>query len=144
MFESQHRPRLHDQRANPPHNIMTNNCQPYLPLGDVVLPQPDPTPQLVEEVMNRFDFLRVQTAMRALGWTYFNETESPNLDTLRATARQLLDRVAEEKEAFVEHQIGGFRACWFPAGTVALTFVVESEYSRTKTGARLPDDTAAR
>jgi len=45
---------------------MTNDCQPYLPLGDVVLPQPDPTPQLIEELMNRFDFQRVQTAMRAL------------------------------------------------------------------------------
>ncbi len=123
---------------------MTNDCQPYLPLGDVVLPQPDPTPQLVEEVMNRFDFQRVQTAMRALGWTYFSETESPTLEALRATARHLLETVAQEKNAFVEHQIGGFRACWYPAGTVALTFVVVSEYSRTKTGARLPDHTAAR
>ncbi len=123
---------------------MTDICQPYLPLGDVMLPQPDPTPQLVEEVMIRFDFQRVQTAMRALGWTYFNEAESPSLDTLRATARQLLNTVAEAKEAFVEHQSGGFRACWYPAGTVALTFVVESGYSRTKTGARLPDHTAAR
>ena len=55
---------------------MTANSQPYLPLGDIVLPQPDPTPQLVDEVMNRFGFERVQTAMRALGWTYYNETES--------------------------------------------------------------------
>lgn len=123
---------------------MTNDCQPYLPLGDVVLPQPDPTPQLVEEVMNRFDFQRVQTAMRALGWTYVGETESPTVETLRATARHLLESVALEKEAFVEHQFGGFRACWCPDGTVALTFVVEFEYSRTKTGARLLDHNAAR
>ncbi len=67
LFESQPRPRLHDQRAIPPYKIMTNDCQPYLPLGDVVLPQPDPTPQLLDEVRNRFDFQRVQTAMRALG-----------------------------------------------------------------------------
>ncbi len=123
---------------------MPNDCQPYLPLGDVVLPQPDPTPQLVEEVMNRFDFQRVQTAMRALGWTYYNETESPSLETLRTTARRLLDTVAEEKESFVEHQSGGFRACWYPSSTVTLTFVVESGYSRNTPGARLPDHTAAR
>jgi hypothetical protein len=124
--------------------IMPNECQPYLPLGDVVLPQPDLTPQLVDQVMNGFDFQRVQTAMRALGWTYFNETDSPALETLRDTARHVLESVAQEKDAFVEEQIGGFRACWYPAGTVALTFVVESEYSRTKTWARLPDHTAAR
>lgn len=123
---------------------MTANCQPYLPLGDLVLPQPDPTPQLVGDVMNRFGFERVQTAMRALGWTYYDETESPSLETLRATARRLLDTVTEEKEPFVEHQSGGFRACWYPTGTATLTFVLESEYSRMKSGARLLDQAAVR
>lgn len=123
---------------------MTANSQPYLPLGDIVLPQPDPTPQLVDEVLNRFGFERVQTAMRALGWTYYNETESPSLETLRATARRLLDTVAEEKEAFVEHQSGGFRACWYPSGTVTLTFVVEAGYSRNTPSAPLLNRTALR
>jgi len=123
---------------------MTANSQPYLPLGDIVLLQPDPTPQLVDEVMNRFGFERVQTAMRALGWTYYNETESPSLETLRTTARRLLDTVAEEKEAFVEHQSGGFRACWYPTGTITLTFVLESEYTRSKPGARLLDSSITR
>lgn len=123
---------------------MTDNRQPYLPLGDIVLPQVDPTPQLVNEVMNCFGFERVQTAMPALGWTYFDETESPSLETLRATARGLLNTVAEEKEPFVEHQTGGFRACWYPTGTVTLTFVLEFGYSRKKSGARLLDRTAVR
>ena len=123
---------------------MTANSQPYLPLGDIVLPQPDPTPQLVDEVMNRFGFERVQTAMRALGWTYYNEAESPSLETLRATAHRLLDTVAKEKEAFVELQSGGFRACWYPTGTITLTFVLESEYSRSKPAARLLDSSITR
>jgi hypothetical protein len=55
-----------------------------------------------------------------------------------------LDTVAEEKEAFVEHQSGGFRACWYPSGTVTLTFVVEAGYSRNTLGARLLDRTAVR
>jgi hypothetical protein len=36
---------------------------------------------------------RVQTAMRALGWTYYNEAESPSLETLRARARRLATSV---------------------------------------------------
>jgi hypothetical protein len=144
LFESVPTLRLHDQRAITPRKIMTTDCQPFLPLGDVVLPQPDPTPRLVEEVLNRFDFQRVQAAMRALNWTYLGETESPSIETLRATARRLLETVAEEKEAFAEHQIGGFRACWYPAGTVALSFVVEAEYSRSKTGPQLPYQTNTR
>lgn len=101
-------------------------------------------PQMVDDVMNRFGFERVQTAMRALGWTDHNETESPSHETLRATARRLLDTVAEEREAFVEHQSGGFRACRYPPGTVTLTFVGESGCSRNTPGARLPDRTAGR
>lgn len=119
----------HDQRAIPPYKIMTNDCQPYLPLGDVVLPQPDPTPQLVEEVMNRFDFQRVQTAMRALGWTYFSETESPSLETLRATARHLLESVAH-----VEGCLRGAPNRWLPR------LLVSRRHSRAdlRGGVRIP------
>lgn len=42
LFESLSRPRLHDQRAIPSYKLMTNDCQPFLPLRDVVLPHPIP------------------------------------------------------------------------------------------------------
>lgn len=84
---------LHGQRGN--HALiktMTDICQPYLPLGDVVLPLPDPTPELVEQAMKRINFERIQTAMQAVGWTYWSESEAPSIETLRAMARGLLER----------------------------------------------------
>lgn len=108
---------------------MTDICQPYLPLGDVVLPIPDPTPELLDQVMQRFDFERVRTAMRALGWTYWGEAETPSLETLRAMARGLLETVADEKRDGVEIRSGGFRASWYYPNTLVLTFVLESGHA---------------
>ena len=105
---------------------MTDICQPYLPLGDVVLPLPDPTPELVEQAMKRINFERIQTAMQAVGWNYWGESEAPSIETLRAKARGLLETVAEEKRDGVEIQSGGFRASWYSPNTLVLSFVLES------------------
>ena len=120
-----------------PNKTMTDTCQPYLPLGDVVLPLPDPTPELLDQVMNGFDFERVRTAMHALGWTYWGEAEAPSLETLRAKARGLLETVAEEKRDGVEIHCGGFRASWYFPNTLVLTFVLESGHASWRPVARL-------
>ena len=129
---------LHGQRGN--HALiktMTDICQPYLPLGDVVLPLPDPTRELVEQAMKRINFERIQTAMQAVGWTYWSESEAPSIETLRAKARGLLETVAEEKQDGVELHCGGFRASWYYPNTLVLTFVLESGHASWRPVARL-------
>ena len=116
---------------------MTDNCQPYLPLGDAVLPLPDPTPELVEQAMKRINFERIQTAMQAVGWTYWSESEAPSIETLRAKARGLLETVADEKQDGVELHSGGFRASWYFPNTLVLTFVLESGHASWRPVARL-------
>jgi len=136
---------LHGQRGN--HALiktMTDICQPYLPLGDVVLPLPDPTPELVEQAMKRINFERIQTAMQAVGWNYWGEAEAPSLETLRAMARSLLETVADEKRDGVEIHSGGFRASWYSPNTLVLTFVLESGHASRRPVAGLRNLTVTR
>lgn len=123
---------------------MKKDDQQYLPLGDLVLPRVDADQEMIDEVINHFDFLRVQTAMQALGWSYFEESEAPSIETLQTKARYLLEAVTEKKEKGVELQSGGFRASWYPGGSILLTFVVVSGHARRRDGVRLPEVTAAR
>ncbi len=116
---------------------MTDTCQPYLPLGDVVLPLPDPTPELVEQAMKRINFERIQTAMQAVGWTYWGDSEAPSIEKLRAMARGLLETVAEEKRDGAELHSGGFRASWYCPNTLVLTFVLESGHASWRPVGRL-------
>jgi hypothetical protein len=116
---------------------MTDKCQPYLPLGDVVLPLPDPPPELVEQTLKRINFERIQTAMKAVGWTNWSESKAPSIDSLRAMARRLLETVAEEKQDGVELHCGGFRASWYLPNNLVLTFVLESGHASWRPVARL-------
>ena len=123
---------------------MKKDDQQYLPLGDLVLPRVDSNQEMIDEVITRFDFLRVQTAMRALGWSYFGEPEAPSVEMLQAKARDLLEAATEEKEEGFELQSGGFRASWYPDGSILLTFVVASGHASMRDAVRLPELTAAR
>lgn len=127
-----------------PINAMTKNSQQYLPLGDLVLPQVDYDQAMIDEVISRFDFQRVQIVMNAVGWTYFGETEAPSVETLRAKARDLLEAVIEECEEGFELQSGGFRASWHPDDSILLTFVVASGHATKGDVIPLPEPTAAR
>ncbi|MBI3870011.1 MAG: hypothetical protein HY299_15920 [Verrucomicrobia bacterium] len=40
---------------------------------------------MIDEVINRFDFPRVQTAMQSLGWSYGGESEDLSTEILRGT-----------------------------------------------------------
>jgi hypothetical protein len=123
---------------------MTNNSQQYLPLGDLVLPRVDYNRAMIDEVISRFDFQRVQTVMNAVGWTYFGEPEAPPIETLRAKARELLEGVTEENEEGFELQSGGFRASWYPDDSILLTFVVASGHASKGDVIPLPEPTVAR
>ena len=123
---------------------MKKDDQQYLPLGDLVLPRVDSNQEMIDEVINHFDFERVRTVMSAVGWTYFGEPEAPSIEMLQAKARDLLDAVTEEKEEGVELQSGGFRASWYPDDSILLTFVVVSGHAIKRDAVRLPEPTAAR
>ena len=132
-------PTLFGEGDYAPREAMKIESQQLLPLGDVLLPKVDASKQLIDEVVNRFDFQSVQTAMKALGWTYFNEVEVPSLETLRTKARELLEGAAMENEDGVEHQSGGFRATWYSPGTVVLSFVVAFGHATKVQTVRLPN-----
>ena len=83
----------------------------------------------VERVLDQFDFVRVKTAMEALGWRYTGAESTPDLRILRATAHRLLESAANEREDGVEFQSGGFRASWHSGNTLFLRFEVASAYS---------------
>ena len=127
-----------------PIKAVKKDDQQYLPLGDLVLPRVDSNQEMIDEVINQFDFLRVQTAMQAVGWSYYEESEAPSIETLQAKARGLLEAVTEEKEKGVELQSGGFRASWYPGDSILLTFVVVSGHAIRRDAARLPKPIAAR
>jgi hypothetical protein len=45
----------------------------------------------IESILDEFDFNRVQTAMKALDWKYYNSADAyPSIGELRRMARQLL------------------------------------------------------
>ena len=112
---------------------MNSDCQPYLPFADLPQARTDFSPSLVDGVMGRFDFLRVRTAMEALGWTYFGESAAPSVETLKVTARGLLEEAAREKTEGVQHQSGGFCASWTCGGALFLTFEIANSHASQAT-----------
>ena len=112
---------------------MNNHCQPYLPFADLPLARTDFSPSRVDGVMGRFDFLRVRTAMEALGWTYFGESAAPSVETLKVTARGLLEEAAREKMEGVQHQSGGFCASWTRGDALFLTFEIANSHGSQAT-----------
>ena len=45
----------------------------------------------IKEIMDNFDFSRVQTAMTALGWRYNNKRQVPSLRQIKETAMSALE-----------------------------------------------------
>jgi len=78
----------------------------------------DPINQMIDDIMDNFDFNRVQTTMDALDWQWAGE-EVPSIDRLRETAVYLLKgasrlRLGEYLDSYWEEGIingtGGFQA----------------------------------
>ena len=84
---------------------------------------------LVDAIIEGFDFLRVQTAMAALGWAYVGADAPPSIELLKATARRLLENAALEKDEGVQFQCGGFCASWCNGDALFLTFEVASAHA---------------
>jgi hypothetical protein len=51
---------------------------------------------MIKEVMNNFDFERVQHAMDLMNWTWYNTKKAPSIDELKKAARHHLDRVIQQ------------------------------------------------
>lgn len=87
----------------------------------------------IEEILDEFDFYKVQKTMEALDWNYYDSPEKvPSIGELRRLARRLLEDVYEACSSAVPESItstGGFEAaCKLFPGTekkyITLKFVV--------------------
>lgn len=67
--------------------------------------------EVVEEILDHFDFQRVKTVMDALEWRYAL-TDDMEVSTLRKTARQLLNDLytSDTESDWSSMAIGGFKA----------------------------------
>jgi hypothetical protein len=62
----------------------------------------------IEEILEKFKFELVYDYMCRVGWTYFDNLQTPTIARLKETARSLLTEVRKENGAVLES--GGFRA----------------------------------
>lgn len=84
------------------------------PLAEGVdpLPAPKSFTDLIEPVINDFDFEKVNRCMKLLDWQWAGSNEPlgvPTIDRMRATARGLLTSVVSSKNSCYS-QTGGFCA----------------------------------
>jgi hypothetical protein len=106
------------------HNLSEEEIKLLHALLGKVMEQPkpkiylDPINQMIDDIMDNFDFNRVQTTMDALDWQWAGE-EVPSIDRLRETAVYLLKgasklRLGEYLDSYWEEGIingtGGFQA----------------------------------
>lgn len=81
----------------------------------------------IEQVMDGFDFEKVYQVMKLLDWQWENPDNLgaiPGIERLKATARRLLQEVAEDRD-FSRHSTGGFYATKHEDGELALEFLIE-------------------
>ena len=80
--------------------------------------------QKVNYILSEFDFKKVETAMKAVNWKYFDILDksfySPNVEQLKEKARYVLSLVALEKDCILE--TGGFVAKRYKDGHLSLHF----------------------
>ncbi len=46
---------------------------------------------IIDEVMDNFEFNKVKAMMKAVDWTYYGEDKAPTVDVLRAVARSIIE-----------------------------------------------------
>ena len=68
--------------------------------------------EAIENILDEFDFARVQVTMEALDWTWVTaDDDFPSLGELRRKARELLEEVYyKEASPFFMVSTGGFEA----------------------------------
>lgn len=64
----------------------------------------------IEDILDEFDFQRVQDTMKALDWKYFNSADAyPSIGELRKMARSLLHSIWQRENSSEEWtSCGGF------------------------------------
>lgn len=80
--------------------------------------------ELVEEILDEFDFEKVHKVMVALEWTWHGSVESPSIGDLRRMARGLLQELLRNDKYHITGT-GGLYA-YRIADTVGLRFEVTS------------------
>lgn len=80
------------------------------------------------DILNGFDFRKVQNYMKATGWTWNGNQESPTVADLVFTADKLLNYVIQSPEPASNSGTGGFTAYKMPWG-LSLHFSVETKTS---------------
>lgn len=81
----------------------------------------------IEKVMQGFNFEEVYQVMKLLDWQWKNTDNLgaiPGIDRLKATARMLLEEVAEDDRDFSHIGTGGFYATK-EDGELSLEFLIE-------------------
>ena len=93
--------------------------------------------ELIEDLLERFNFEKVQITMTALDWKWANVMEDdsltvPTIERMKRSCRNILYRSINDKSVGT----GGFEARYYPAGedeieeeTFALKFVVTQTYT---------------
>ena len=93
--------------------------------------------ELIEDLLERFNFEKVQIAMTALDWKWVNVMENgsltvPTIERMKRSCRNLLYRSIKDKSVGT----GGFEACYYPLGeddieeeTFGLKFVVTQSFA---------------
>lgn len=96
--------------------------------------------ELIDEIMDYFDFDKVHECMDALGWEWIDEPINlkelnkntysiPDVGTIRKHARRLLRQVIEENVYRVA--TGGLQATWHD-GVLSLEFIVAEWEAHTE------------
>jgi len=110
----------------------------------------DPVNQMIDDIMDNFDFIKVQTVMEALNWQWFSAADGlPTISELRKQAVYLLRGASELRlgsylDSYWEEGIingtGGFQATAYCDATktkiiaLDLKFVLEEQDSEVKEG----------
>lgn len=84
--------------------------------------------ELIDDIMDNFNFEKVHKVMDFLNWTWWDletmKEYAPTIQDIRSCARKKLKRILEENHASIES--GGFVARKYDDGTISLEFKIES------------------
>lgn len=78
----------------------------------------------IEQIMERFDFQKVHEYMLSVNWIWAFEGV-PSVQSLRKTARSLLQDVVKSPREASNSCTGGFHAHKWPWGELELIFAIE-------------------
>ena len=82
----------------------------------------------LENALMYFDFEKVHMVMHLLGWTWGNEKDTPTIQDMEETIKELFDHSFEDLENgqnVAIHSTGGFLVEIHRNGNVFISFVLE-------------------